>query len=380
MNLGEESFCNKLVKVRRTANDFGNLMKTDKNIRQKKATGNQRLSGFDSLYDVFHDTKNAKYKEKISTALMKLGKAVFHRAILGNDVKVKAGRNVSNRHVATSRLATAFKIQDMVCDSRNAYIRKDGRLIKGVVMENSMGEGGSELCLKASNEKKKIKYSENAISQLFTMQMFDALCGQIDRNGSNFHFTYKLEGDTYVLTGVKCIDNDMSFGLFVDIKKGFNRSKPVDERNIRGLPTEMLNRFMAMTPEYMNSVLGDILEKDELNALAERLAIIKDVITNMVNKGELEMHNGMYRYKDAEMRDDTLRQLYVIKEYNDEAEAEARKGKKKLNALGRPMDTLESFTAFRDDVVKGHIRGNKNTVINEMINNRKKILRGYGFP
>ena len=75
---------------------------------------------------------------------------------------------------------------------------------------------------------------------------------------------------------------------------------------------------MVMTPGLFARSMGDLLQKDELEVLAQRLDIIKEEVRSLEKKNVLEKHNGQYRYKDEEMRDDTLRQLMMLKDLNKE--------------------------------------------------------------
>lgn len=372
---GEESFKRFMLKMHNGTADFLLTVSNDMKIKagqpvdeDVEATGMNNIVGL-YLSDKYQNDMDVKFA--IAEAVMKIGRAFFHDGMLADEAEIKKGRSVTNRNIATSRLATLLQINDMVCDTRSAYIKKDGKLIKGVAMDNSRGLTGDALVSKAAKEKKHIRYSDNAINQLYTMNIFDALCGQVDRNHNNFHLTYEVEDNTYVVTGIKCLDNDMCFGsILEELKTGKNRMQPVNKQNIRGLPISVLNRFMNITPAFMNNVLGDLLEKDELDYLGKRLNIIKDVVREMEKDGELEIYDNKYRYKNEEMRDDKLRQLTVLKKMQEEADQ--NRNEKKRNQYGMDLGTIENFSGFNEIIVKG---GNRDTDIATKIENEISLRK-----
>ena len=371
---GDDAFCEACEQVKDFVAEFTTVMTSDKQIKAGEKTeddeGNPaELSIFRNLYSVYFKKEYSDYRAFISEAMTNIGKASFHRGMAGDNARIKDGRNISSRNVATSRMATLLGIENQVCDSRNAYLRRDGKLIKGIVMENSRGKDGRTLANMAFKEKKKIKYSDEVISQLFTIQMFDALCGQIDRNLSNVHFEYKVEGDTYILTNARCLDNDLAFGNKTDITQDFNQLRAVSERNLMGLPIEMLNRFMGMNAVNFKMILGDLLEKDEIDALSERLDIIKDTVRDMENKGILEMYRGQYRYADEKMRDDKTRQLQILKEYN--AEAKKNHDGKIYDEYGHIHDKMHTLSLFDEAIIAGQMNMDPEDALNRMIMERK---------
>ena len=370
--VGDDHILDMLELARTGENAFAGVLRSDQRKRNEahaEGVEPEGLSGWHHMTNLYNDQNDRDYRKLISRAMYRLGRASFHMTMASGNVGIKPGSNISDRHIATSRMANLLGIRDMVCDSRTAYIRKDGKLIKGVVMENSRGDCSSDIIEKAHKGivNKNLKYTDKAISQIFTMQIFDALCGQVDRNGANFHFTYKLEGNTYLLTGVKLIDNDMSFGFLdgSDVEKGFNRLRPVNKSNVKGLPIDFLNRLMALTPEAMAGALGDLIDKDELDNMTSRLDKIKEVAGELVRDGELVIENGVYSYTKEEDRDDTLRQLNMLKAINDELAQCIRE--ERLDERGEEIDNLFDLSAFNSKVF-GNYAGYQNQADDDKIN------------
>ena len=227
--------------------------------------------------------------------------------------KIKCGKNLSDRNVATSRLATLLGMQAMICDSRTATIRMNGKLVKGNLMDNT---GGS------STSKKNVAYSPEAIAQIFQMQVFDFICGQTDRHFENFHGV--IENGKF--TQIRCLDNDLAFGRLkaADIDgKYFNRIKPVDTIAISGLSASFINKIMAMDRPYMEQILGDIIDAEEMDALMDRLNCVKNHIVNYAKNhkavAEWDSEKKLFSFK-GETKDDQLRQILAVKAYVNRAD------------------------------------------------------------
>ncbi len=248
-----------------------------------------------------------KEEKEVTNALIEYADAIAKRSMSsgsGMSAKISNGRNLSDRNVATSRMATLLGIQDMVCDSRTAAIRKDGKIIQGNLMENS---NGVDTLVYTPG------YSMKAITQIFEMQVFDFICGQTDRHFGNFHGIIKNN----VVDQIRCIDNDMAFGKLKssDIgPNGYNRIVPITKNGIYGLPESFINKIMALDRPYMEQVLGDIIDKEELDALEERLNFVKQTIVNLAatnDDANWDAEKKKFSFK-GKMEDQELRQLYTL--------------------------------------------------------------------
>ena len=225
--------------------------------------------------------------------------------------KIECGRNLSDRNVATSRLATLFGIQSMICDSRTATVRMNGQIMEGNLMENT---GGTE----TSNKPR--PYTQKAISQIFMMNTFDFICGQTDRHFSNFHAKV-LKGN---YDQVRCLDNDMAFGNIkaTDIgDRSYNRIMPMTDLSIMGLPVAFVNRMMAIDRPYLDQVLGDILNKAEIDALMDRLDFVKLRVIALADErkdAKWDAKTRQFSYTGL-MADDAYRQLWSVEQLRREA-------------------------------------------------------------
>ena len=191
---------------------------------------------------------------------------------------IQPGKNLSDRNVATYRMASIMGISRLVVRSDTADVYDGKERTQGMMMEEAKGE---EAFRHTSDTE--LTYSLEAVSDLLTMQVFDYICGQIDRHTGN----YFLKEKNGKLINLQMIDNDMAMGNLMpeDIQGRLHKLLPPDKKTIRALPEDVKKRIKEISAfgvEYLKVFLGDILDTDELNAAQARL----DVVANMIREDE----------------------------------------------------------------------------------------------
>ncbi len=270
------------------------------------------------IKDIFNDVQTTdETKLGMAKAIHLFARRFFQWDFSKFSAKIETNQSLTNRNVATSRLAAVLGISSMVSDSRTAVIQKDGKEIMGNVMEDSRGEEAKE----AKLGKGEWSYSNKAVYQLFTLQVFDLLCGQIDRHMGNFHGRVKEKGGKKMVNSIKAIDNDMSFGLlnWDKIKTGFNRMSTLTECHIRSMPINVINNILALEPDVLKQLLGDLLEREYIEALEGRLKSLKENILGYAAKERngLTINADGTASFDGEDADDELRMLKAVKTYRE---------------------------------------------------------------
>ncbi len=214
-----------------------------------------------------------KDRRDITAQMLKVVFKTYNQQRLAeNNANIPQGSNLSRRNVATTRLAPLMGIGDMIAESRTAVIKKDGKLITGNLMEDAGGVDKNTVFMKSCY------CSPEAEDQLLILQVFDLLCGQIDRHFGNFLYVMDPSPENENrIAGIKCIDNDMSFGRlsFKEVKEGRNRLRPLSYGALHALPPKFKNRILAMDGALMKLILRDLLEPEELDCLEERLEGLK---------------------------------------------------------------------------------------------------------
>ncbi len=267
----------------------------------------------DNVKNLFYKPETTKEtKEIMGKALALFARKFFQWNFSNRCAKINPNDSLTDRNVATSRLAAALGISSMVSDSRTAVIKKDGKEIMGNVMEDSRGQIIDSI-------KEDWSYSNKAIGQLFTLQVFDILCGQIDRHHENYHVITKKKGDKLVVNSVRAIDNDMSFGMsyWDNLANGYQRMAPLSECHIRSMPIDVINKILALDKTALQELLGDLLDKGYMDHLKYRLVRIQDAIRKHAEDPESGLiidgdGKAMYTGEDA---DDELRMLKAVKKF-----------------------------------------------------------------
>lgn len=207
-------------------------------------------------------------------------------AAVSKEARIDEGSLISTRNVATSRVASLLGVSDLFAKSRTVIVEKDGEKTAGNLMLEAHGTAFNQLLQEADKQGVPTSYSPEVLRQLTILQIMDNLCGQYDRNLSNFLFQYQENNGQRIMTGLTAIDNDIAFGKleFQKIKShstSFRSLLTSSKSEVCSLPAidrEFFDSFMSLTPEILEFALSDLLSKEELDALKDRLNGIKDIL------------------------------------------------------------------------------------------------------
>ena len=204
---------------------------------------------------------------------------------MAKSAKIDEGSQLTDRNIATSRLAKLMGFENLVVSSQKVVTEKNKT---GVVTKEARGLNLQQLSDGGKNE---VIYTPEAARKLSMLQLFDVLCGQVDRNASNlFYIAEKIEvkGEkpVYRVTDIQGIDNDMAFGklLWSDVTQYSGTHKKLVAPEYQGkcqLPAidqDMAAAIDALEIEQVKYMLQDILKDDELSALENRLNGLKEMI------------------------------------------------------------------------------------------------------
>ena len=193
-------------------------------------------------------------------------------------------QRIAVRNIATCRLAKALGF-DVVAQTQLGLHTLQGAAPGapaqlGLVMELAPGKAALDY-----------KAEDNAVFELpevrrdlTKLQLLDCLTAQGDRHAGNYFIDVRPDGGVRV-TG---IDNDQCLGPKVhnpdQIRRG-PRNGPSWGYRSCGLPpvvdTDMVEAVLAMSPEKIRSLLGDILPPGEVEATVQRLNAIQDHIVGL---------------------------------------------------------------------------------------------------
>lgn len=170
----------------------------------------------------------------------------------GDEREIAAANNTG-----TYLLAKVCNFTDVVTESDTRIVKFENREGEKVerfctVTREAEGEEFLELLKRAEKEKKKIDYSPKAIQQLMRLQIFDTLCLQVDRHGSNFKCKVDPEAEKkgrIVITEVMSYDHDMSFGEET-LDNAFKDPVTKQEEKKKGFLPSLTTRIKKDSPMY----------------------------------------------------------------------------------------------------------------------------------
>lgn len=213
------------------------------------------------------------------------------RAEVCRTVGIGRGESLSKRNVLTSRMAIVCKMPQLMALSNTATLHHSGLQKKeGIVMEQAKGMEHMKVITYAQEKGKKVVYTPEAMRQFSCMQLFDTVCGQIDRHYSNRFVTMVEEEDRIIITGAQGIDHDMSFGKrkYKDVSGFPVGALPGFEDHgkcaIPALDEELVELLRNMTKEDLTYYLGDQLEEEYIEAMWDRLSGVVSAIDRMAGE------------------------------------------------------------------------------------------------
>ena len=226
---------------------------------------------------------------------MKMVKDRVMRSLAKKTAKIDEGADITKRNVATKRVAEALGLSDLVVGTKLAQVKVGDKKISGIVMDHAEGTSHHDIQYEANNNNKKTSYSPNAYKQIMALQVLDMICGQVERNSSNFLCTYKKdEKGNYIIDKVTAIDNDLSFGnISFDQMEHYGNTKQGPARSIvdrfgnmqiPAIDNELAQSILNIKPEELEYRMLDILSKKERKALVDRLKGVQRAIRSQMQK------------------------------------------------------------------------------------------------
>ena len=239
------------------------------------------------------------------------------------DAGIKAGSIISDRNVSSSRVAETLGMGDMIAKSETVLMHnEEGRLTRANSMEGVSGVKIGDLVNKVQSNGDSLTLTPEAAKQLFQLQIFDLITGQVDRNGGNYMVEYEFELTDenkstaapaanpmaeligpevnqkkmrYRVLSVKGIDNDMAFGT-----SDVNQLTRVS-RHLQGLTAGNLVSIPYLPQDFYDRIMSpdigsmlqfgqmDLRNEDEIKALLGRFEQVKQTLKILVNAGKLQI-------------------------------------------------------------------------------------------
>ena len=254
------------------------------------------LKKFPDLYLDFKDERVLKIVKEVlpKFEMWQNRKIACEMAHIGN------GESLSKRNVLTSRMAIIMDMSHLVAVSNTATLHHGGlQKREGIVMEQAKGKPHAEVINRAKSEEKEIVYTPEAVRQFSCLQLFDTICGQIDRHEANRFVSFEEQDNKIIITGVQGIDHDLSFGnlKYVDLLKMQSKLPPFIEVEMD--ETEMVAATMQTFGQKQNDPAAALAELERQKELAKEAkcvlpALDKDMVAFLQNltKQDLRYYLG----------------------------------------------------------------------------------------
>lgn len=285
---------------------FGNIIKEGV-LNKKKADEVSAL-----LHFPFTDlvTKNPEWWKNFWDGYLTLSTARNQVAQLENDdLGLGHKENMMKRNLATERVAELLGVGHQIVHHMEAYleqtvqedsINEQGELErkavqvrrKGFVMDESDGVEGDEIVKMAIMDELTIHYSPEAMRQIVNQHILDQIILQLDRHANNLFFRYRIDQEKkeLLITGIRGIDNDESFGTTL-LPKDLNvvgrtrlLAKTTEgEETIYTYEPDIMDRqmyetLMSISPDVMAATVKNLLEPEAVKALKDRYELFRKAV------------------------------------------------------------------------------------------------------
>ena len=227
-----------------------------------------------------------KYLSKETAA--KLIKAVLRRRMatsIGKTLGLEEGEGLSERNIATVRMASLLGMKEQVVHSQQVKLIQDGSTRSGFVMNKARGLDYTRLNKQAPPGHD--EYTGEFQRQMMNLQLLDNICGQFDRHLNNVFFDYAKQGGQVQLRGIMGIDNDMAFGTkYITSGTHIHMRSCMDEKDNYIFPVvdrDFYEHLMTIDSDILFGELTMIQDDKYKRAVYYRLNRIRTAITKALN-------------------------------------------------------------------------------------------------
>ena len=251
---------------------------------------------------------------------------------------IPAGERMDKRNTAMSTVADYLGMGSLIAGSRSFEIQIGEDKKQGTFQQKA---GGTDIN-RITEDNEIVEIAKNYKSgdygavdtssfkrQLSDLMVLDYLCGNCDRHMANMLYqTGKDRSGRVVITGIKGIDNDMSFGKKTEASN-ISQEKMVNPEDMRIMRLTTAHRVLDLTPDKLDLMLGDMdFTKDEKEACHARLKKLQDKLRSDMKIQTETNNNRIADGKIVVVPDDRFR-YYPIEELG-----ETGKGKESSNYFG----------------------------------------------
>ncbi len=257
---------------------------------------------------------------------------------IGN-AQLQQGDKVSLRNVATTRMAELLGVERLIAHSQTVEVKLGDRVVKGSFMDMAEGYDAASTDIDVVQKFKEVKdwYSPGMVRDQSDLQIFDLICGQVDRHGANAFYKIGEMGPdgTRPLLGLMGIDNDMAFSpeVRLDDKGKLESIGKTDYTEFMNFISEdMADKIMALDREKLEFAVGDIITEREMDGLVARTEKMKELIQSQMYKVK-EGEWNLEHYKKEDTSDEAKKYFEAVESLKKRIDPE-KKYPWSMNLLG----------------------------------------------
>lgn len=218
------------------------------------------------------DLNNPTVKDELADICKGISAEIMSRKVGSKYAGIDNDRlmNLNERSIATSVLAEIIGCPDVVAKTQKAVLTDSGTEREGISMEFVKGVQGDRILADiGQRENMAARGSGSLKKQIADLQVLDILSGQVDRHRNNIMFITDSEG---VVTDIKGIDNDMSFGI-TELCNGGKHS--INLGMITHIDATTAQNIMNLDRKFINYKFKDLLSERETDALWNRISVMQ---------------------------------------------------------------------------------------------------------
>lgn len=248
------------------------------------------------------------YAEHANKVFLQLSAKKPANAML-NSAGISVGRNLDERNVAMSRIASLLGKPNLIAHSRKMeLVDESGNTMQGIFMEKAEG---FDIAKRSEDPmfSRHVDFDTVGLKKdLADLQILDYICGNIDRHSANMFYDIREDETTQkrYVAGIMGIDNDTSFGILTsESALKYGETQMSGSNALGAINADMAAKVLSFNRPILEYALQDVLTKEEIDAAWIRTQSIQNAITMQITAPrEMEANtqiNIMYSDREWEL-------------------------------------------------------------------------------
>lgn len=259
-----------------------------------KETG---LARFHPLFGKKQDHEVAAFNK-----FMKSYQAEIVKADAKKTAGIEQNDEMGKRNIATSRMASLLGIGHLIAHAERMELQVGERKMTGVFMEEAVGYDVNKTDHESVLKNIETLSEPSFQKQLSAMYAFDLICGQLDRHAGNMLYKVEVRDGGNRLLGIQGIDNDLAFGTKTRLDGPMRGPFEVKHGGLAGMnniPADFAKRLKEVKRADLDYALGDLLSKEEIDAVEIRLQQVRNHAKTIPNLTD-DQWDVFTAYNDAD--------------------------------------------------------------------------------